>query len=143
MKDEEANIQDSGKGEPLVKDNDPTDESQSKTKLFMLYGGTVGAVLLVVVIVFIISLKVGGSSSNKDEGGSLCAVYETKNENENVTLISSKYKDYVSSIKVNGKKENFKEIYVFKKPDNYTVELFFNKKLDTMEKMFKNCSHLK
>ena len=73
MKDEEANIQDSGKEEPLVKGNDPTVESQSKTKLFLLYGGTVGAVLLVVVIVFIISLKVGGSSSN-DDGGCLSAV---------------------------------------------------------------------
>ena len=57
-----------GNEQPLVKDKirdeNPAEESQSKAKLFMLYGATVGGMLLVVIIVFIISLKVGGSSKD-------------------------------------------------------------------------------
>ena len=132
-----------GKEEPLVKENDTLEDSQSKKRLLLLYGGTVGGMLFVVIIVFIISLKVGGSSSNGEEGGKIFAVYETKEGNATVKLISSKYKDYIGSIKVNGKDKNFNETYLFEKVGEYKVEIVFKKKLDILEEMFKYCSYLK
>ena len=135
-----------GNEQPLVKDiikdkAQVEEESQSRTKLFMLYGATVGGMLLVVIIVFIISLKVGGSSKDTEDSGSIIAVY--LEENITMKLISPNYKDYISYMVVDGKKENFADNYTFKTNKEHVVEFKFSKKLDTMEKMFKHIPKLK
>ena len=134
-----------GNKQPLVKDiirdENPAEESQSKAKLIMLYGATVGGVLLIVIIVFIISLKVGGSSKDEEDSGSIVARY--LEENITMKLISPNYKDYISYMVVDGKKENFAVNYTFTTNKEHVVEFKFNKKLDTMEKMFKNIPKLK
>ena len=126
----------------IIKDDEmPAEESQSKTKLFMLYGATVGGMLLIVIIVFIISLKVGGSSKGGEDNGSIIVEYLA--ENITMKLISPNYKDYISSMVVDGKKVNFADSYTFKTTQKHVVEFKFSKKLDTMEKMFKNIPKLK
>ena len=130
-----------GNNEPLVKDEAPAEESQSRTKLFILYGATVGGVLLIVIIVFLISLKVGGTTKEEVDSGSILATY--LEENITMKLINPKYKDYISSIIVDGKKENFTDNYSFNTNKEHVVEFIFNKKLDTLEKMFKNIPKLK
>ena len=130
-----------GKDEPLIKDDGAPDDSPSKAKIFLLYGATVGGMLLVVIIVFIIALAVGGSSG--DKFGSIVAKYRNYEDNAiEIEIISSKYKEYISSIKVDeGEKQEYKEKYSLSS-GVHTIEIFFNSQLEKIDELFKGCSNL-
>ena len=133
-----------GKNEPLVNDGGEV----SKQKLLLYYGLTVGAVLLIVIIVFIIAVKVGGSpkednKKNKENNANLfVSKYISEVNDTMIKLFNPKYKDSISSMKIDGKEVSVTPEYSFSKGE-HTVEVFLKNELDSMEKLFENCKNLK
>ena len=85
-------VEDKEKGneEPLVKNDQALNDTDSKKKLLLLYGGTVGAILLIVIIVLLIAVFLGGSNS------SLTAKYVLDKDNLEAKLISKNYLEQIS-----------------------------------------------
>ena len=79
---------------------------------------------------------------NNDESFSFKAIYETK-ENENVNLISYKYKEYIIKMKIDEEYVVPSKNYTFKFAGNHTVYILMNiTNLVKLDEMFNEISNL-